>query len=117
VAKANQPCVPSLIILPGIVTGTPGLDQEQSSYSPILMLMAPPLPPPVTHPHRYGGLILASIGLAAVTKSEARLALGFLLWFVLEQKTFFEERELSARYPQEYEQYKLKVKKFIPFLY
>ena len=76
-----------------------------------------PGPPVGRRTRRYGGLILASIGLAAVTKSEARLALGFLLWFVLEQKTQHEERELSARYPQEYEQYKVKVKKFIPFLY
>lgn len=39
----------------------------------------------VRHP-MYGGLLLATFGLAAVTQSEARLALGGLLWWVLEQK-------------------------------
>ncbi len=39
----------------------------------------------VRHP-MYAGLILASVGLAAISLSEARLALAALLWWILEQK-------------------------------
>ena len=60
---------------------------------------------------------MASLGLAAVTQSETRLALAALLWFILEQKSSIEEKELVARYPQQYEEYKTKVKKFVPFIY
>jgi hypothetical protein len=34
----------------------------------------------------YGGLLMASLGLAAVTHDEARLLAAGLLWVVLEQK-------------------------------
>jgi hypothetical protein len=34
----------------------------------------------------YGGLLMASIGLAAVTHDEARLLAAAALWLVLEQK-------------------------------
>ena len=70
----------------------------------------------VRHP-MYGGLAMASLGLAAVTQSETRLALAALLWFILERKSSIEEKELVARYPQQYEEYKTKVKKFVPFIY
>lgn len=65
----------------------------------------------------YSGLLLAGMGLAAVTHSEIRLALATLLWYVLEQKIQYEERELVARYPQTYMEYQAKVKKLIPFVY
>ena len=39
----------------------------------------------VRHP-MYAGLILGSVGLAAISLSEARLALTVLLWWILEQK-------------------------------
>ena len=70
----------------------------------------------VRHP-MYCGLILASLGLAAITRSETRLALAGLLWFILERKTGFEEKELVGRYPSEYPAYVAKVKKLIPFVY
>lgn len=70
----------------------------------------------VRHP-MYSGLLLAGMGLAAVTHSEIRLALATLLWYVLEQKIQYEERELVARYPQTYREYQAKVKKLIPFVY
>jgi hypothetical protein len=34
----------------------------------------------------YGGLLMAALGLAAITRNECRLALSGLLWLVLEQK-------------------------------
>ena len=34
----------------------------------------------------YGGLVMASLGLAAVTHDESRLLAAALLWLVLEQK-------------------------------
>ena len=34
----------------------------------------------------YGGLLMAALGLAAITRNECRLALTGLLWLVLEQK-------------------------------
>jgi protein-S-isoprenylcysteine O-methyltransferase Ste14 len=37
------------------------------------------------HP-MYGGLLMASFGLAIVTRNETRMALAALLWVVLEQK-------------------------------
>mmetsp|Transcript_12694 Transcript_12694/g.27501 ORF Transcript_12694/g.27501 Transcript_12694/m.27501 type:complete len:304 (+) Transcript_12694:94-1005(+) len=70
----------------------------------------------VRHP-MYGGSLLAALGLAAVTRSEPRLALAALLWYILEQKVKYEERALLERYGAEYEQYKAKVKKFIPYVY
>lgn len=70
----------------------------------------------IRHP-MYGGLILASLGLAATTYSESRLAVAILLWMILEQKVAFEERCLVARYGVQYEEYCKKTKKFIPYLY
>lgn len=37
------------------------------------------------HP-QYGGLLMAAFGLAVITRSETRLALAALLWFVLDRK-------------------------------
>jgi protein-S-isoprenylcysteine O-methyltransferase Ste14 len=34
----------------------------------------------------YGGLLLGAVGLAALTRSETRLALTALMWWVLERK-------------------------------
>ncbi|GFR42020.1 hypothetical protein Agub_g2836 [Astrephomene gubernaculifera] len=69
----------------------------------------------VRHP-MYGGLLLAALGIAVLTRNETRLAIAGLLWWVLENKVNAEERALSERYP-EYAEYKAKVKKFFPFLY
>jgi len=69
----------------------------------------------VRHP-MYAGVLLAVLGLAGVTHSGARLALAALLWYVLDEKASIEEAALSERYP-EYNAYKAKVKKFIPFIY
>jgi protein-S-isoprenylcysteine O-methyltransferase Ste14 len=70
----------------------------------------------VRHP-MYGGLLMASLGLSAITNNECRLALSFLLWFVLEQKVVLEERALGELYPGEYAEYKKRVKKFLPYIY
>lgn len=70
----------------------------------------------VRHP-MYAGLLLTAFGLAAVTRNETRLALALGLWFILEKKTAKEEEFLCQRYPEEYEQYKSQVKKFVPFIY
>lgn len=68
------------------------------------------------HP-MYGGLLMASLGLAAVTHDESRLLAAAVLWLVLEQKVDFEERLLTERYGAAYEEYRRRVKKFIPYLY
>ncbi|KIZ04248.1 S-isoprenylcysteine O-methyltransferase [Monoraphidium neglectum] len=65
----------------------------------------------------YGGLVLAALGLAAITRSEGRLALAIVLWFVVDRKAKFEESCLVQRYGAEYKNYAAKTKKFIPFLY
>jgi protein-S-isoprenylcysteine O-methyltransferase Ste14 len=39
----------------------------------------------VRHP-MYGGLLMASFGLAVITRSETRLAMAVLLWVVLQKK-------------------------------
>jgi protein-S-isoprenylcysteine O-methyltransferase Ste14 len=70
----------------------------------------------VRHPI-YSGLILASMGLAAVTRSEGRLALAIVLWFVLERKAAFEEAALVARYGEPYREYAARTKKFVPLVY
>ena len=70
----------------------------------------------VRHP-MYGGLVLASLGLAAITRSEGRLALAIVLWFVLERKIQFEEGCLVQRYGAEYKNYMAKTKKLVPWLY
>jgi len=69
----------------------------------------------VRHP-MYGGLLMAALGLAAITRNECRLALTGLLWLVLEQKVQFEEKALAERYP-DYKEYKARVKKFFPYVY
>jgi protein-S-isoprenylcysteine O-methyltransferase Ste14 len=37
------------------------------------------------HP-QYGGLLMAAFGIAIITRSETRLAVAALLWFVLDRK-------------------------------
>lgn len=69
----------------------------------------------VRHPV-YSGLLMTCFGLAAITRNECRLALASLLWWILEQAITFEERALSEKYP-EYERYKQRVKKFLPYVY
>lgn len=65
----------------------------------------------------YGGLVLASLGLAAITRSEGRLALALALWAVLERKIQFEEGCLLQRYGAEYKAYAARTKKLVPWLY
>ncbi|PNH11878.1 putative protein-S-isoprenylcysteine O-methyltransferase [Tetrabaena socialis] len=67
------------------------------------------------HP-MYGGLLLAALGLAVLTRNETRLAITAVLWWVLENMVSVEESALSGRYA-EYTEYRSKVKKFLPFLY
>lgn len=69
----------------------------------------------VRHP-MYAGLLMTCMGLSALSLSETRLALSLLLWAVLEVKVKFEEEALCSRYP-EYDEYKQRVKKFIPMFY
>lgn len=69
----------------------------------------------VRHPI-YGGLIMASFGLALITGSELRGILSGILWFLLESKIKVEEKALESRFP-EYSEYKVGVQKLFPFFY
>jgi protein-S-isoprenylcysteine O-methyltransferase Ste14 len=61
---------------------------------------------------------MAALGLAAVTRSEVRLAMAILLWVLVDRKAAVEEAWLAQRYGAEYASYKDRVtKKFLPFLY
>lgn len=68
------------------------------------------------HP-QYGGLLMAAFGIAIITRSETRLALAAVLWFVLHQKVKIEEKSLMDRYGQVYADYKARVKRFFPYVY
>ncbi|KAJ9531202.1 hypothetical protein QJQ45_006636 [Haematococcus lacustris] len=64
----------------------------------------------VRHP-MYAGLLMFCMGLTILTRSETRILLVLLLWWILEQKSVVEEVALLERYPDEYAQYKARVKK------
>jgi protein-S-isoprenylcysteine O-methyltransferase Ste14 len=67
----------------------------------------------VRHPI-YAGLLASCAGLSIVTGSATRLLLTVLLWYVLNEKSKFEEAELTKSYP-DYPAYKQKVNsKFVP---
>lgn len=68
------------------------------------------------HP-QYGGLLMAAFGLAVITRSETRLAIAAVLWFVLHQKVKMEEKSLLERYGQAYTDYMGRVKRFFPYVY
>lgn len=61
------------------------MPRQQLNQSMLIGVLLLPLPGYVRHP-MYSGLIMAGIGLAAITRNECRLALTALLWVVLEQK-------------------------------
>mmetsp|Transcript_24916 Transcript_24916/g.61648 ORF Transcript_24916/g.61648 Transcript_24916/m.61648 type:complete len:262 (-) Transcript_24916:854-1639(-) len=69
----------------------------------------------VRHP-MYSGLLIASFGLALATKSIERLVLCGLLFWILENKANYEERQLVDTF-QDYEQYAQETNKFFPFIY
>lgn len=69
----------------------------------------------VRHP-LYGCLIMIAGGVGVYTESSVRLLLTLLLILVLEKKAIVEEEYLVKRYP-EYENYRERTKKFIPYLY
>ncbi|KAJ9531797.1 hypothetical protein QJQ45_021950 [Haematococcus lacustris] len=64
----------------------------------------------VRHP-MYAGLLMFCMGLTILTRSETRILLVLLLWWILEQKSVVEEVALLERYPDEYAEYKARVKK------
>lgn len=68
------------------------------------------------HP-MYGGVILAALGLGVFTGDETRLALAALLFVVLDKKSSYEETFLVEKYGNQYEAYRSKVKKLIPWVY
>ncbi|KAL6750277.1 hypothetical protein V8C86DRAFT_2816903 [Haematococcus lacustris] len=70
----------------------------------------------VRHP-MYAGLLMFCMGLTILTRSETRILLVLLLWWILEQKSVVEEVALLERYPDEYAEYKARVKKFIPYIF
>jgi protein-S-isoprenylcysteine O-methyltransferase Ste14 len=70
----------------------------------------------VRHP-QYAGMLLLSFGLAAVTKSEIRLALSVLMCYLVERLVDFEEAALMQRYPEEYSDYCYAIKKYLPFVF
>lgn len=70
----------------------------------------------VRHPI-YTGIILALVGLFFVIPTQMTVA-GVLISFIyLEIGIGLEERKLENEFGDSYRQYKLKVKKVIPFLY
>ena len=69
----------------------------------------------VRHPI-YCGLLLAAIGWSLFRGSTLMLLYSTILFVFFEVKSRREERQLLKRFP-EYESYKAKVKKLIPFLY
>ena len=70
----------------------------------------------VRHP-MYSGVVLGALGLSLATGDEARLALSGLLFWILDQKATYEEEFLVERYVGQYDAYRKKVKKLIPWLY
>ncbi len=69
----------------------------------------------VRHPI-YGGLILAACGWALWRQGWLTLGYAALLFLLFDRKASREEAWLRARFPQ-YEAYRRRVRKFIPFLY
>ena len=70
----------------------------------------------VRHP-MYGGVILGSLGLGLATGDETRLFLVVLLFFALDKKASYEEGFLVEKYGNEYEEYRKKAKKLLPWIY
>ena len=70
----------------------------------------------VRHP-MYGGVILGSLGLGVATGDETRLFLALLLFFALDKKASYEEGFLVEKYGNEYEDYRKKAKKLLPWIY
>eukprot|EP00890_Picochlorum_soloecismus_P006326 jgi/Picsp_1/6695/NSC_04037-R1_isoprenylcysteine carboxyl methyltransferase len=70
----------------------------------------------VRHP-MYGGVILGSLGLGMATGDETRLFLALLLFFALDKKASYEEGFLVEKYGNEYEEYRKKAKKLLPWIY
>ncbi len=64
----------------------------------------------------YGGLILAAFGWALWRQGWLTLGYVVLLFLLFDRKAAQEEAWLQARFPQ-YEAYRRRVRKFIPFLY
>ena len=69
----------------------------------------------VRHPI-YSGLIFGAFGWALVLNGEATLIYALILLIFFDIKSRREEKWLSEKYP-EYEAYKRRVKKLIPFVY
>lgn len=69
----------------------------------------------VRHPI-YSGVILIAAGIALITENWLRLAASAVLFLFFDFKARAEERWLKEKYP-DYEVYKTKVKKLIPWIY
>jgi protein-S-isoprenylcysteine O-methyltransferase Ste14 len=69
----------------------------------------------VRHP-MYFGLILAAFGWGVLCNSQLTIIGGFALFLFFDVKARREEKWLESRY-SDYAEYKLKVKKLIPFVY
>jgi protein-S-isoprenylcysteine O-methyltransferase Ste14 len=69
----------------------------------------------VRHPI-YGGVILGSLGWAILYNGPLTLVYALLLAIVLDVKSRREERWLIEKYP-DYEAYRQRVRKLIPFVY
>ena len=112
----------TLALVAGLVFVVVGLFNLGRAFSPLPAprknhrLVTTGLYAHARHP-LYGGLILAALGLAAVTRSEGRLALALVLWAVLERKAGFEEAALVARYGDAYRALQARTKRFVPWLY
>jgi protein-S-isoprenylcysteine O-methyltransferase Ste14 len=69
----------------------------------------------VRHPI-YLGVLLAALGFALLTHSPLRLLLTLALAFFFDRKATIEEIWLLERYP-EYQLYRSRVKKLVPWIY
>lgn len=69
----------------------------------------------VRHP-MYGGAILAALGWSLYVRGPLTLAYTILLFILFDRKSRREECWLSARFP-DYDAYRQRVRRLIPFLY
>lgn len=69
----------------------------------------------VRHPI-YGGILLGLLGLSLYWESGYKLGIVVLLLVLFYFKSSYEERRLAAVF-EEYEQYKKRTKRFVPFVF
>ena len=69
----------------------------------------------VRHPI-YAGILMASVGWALAQRSLAGLAFAVIVFLFFDRKSAFEEEFLRAQFP-DYDSYRKRVRKLIPWVY